>query len=152
MLVIRYDGFPLDSSAGSTGQRPEIPLARGWPWTSSIVFTNECEQEYPNTTSISKACLLRELKRGQPIAEFVQLLLDCGLGLNILKKRELADFLSMLDARGNGITDVQMFLQFLYINTHLQDGAEQKLVEYSTNSKDINLSKNITCFNKEETE
>ena len=82
----------------------------------------------------------------------MQLLLDCGLGLNILKGRELADFLSMLDARGNGITDVQMFLQFLYINTHLQDGAEQKLVEYSTNSKDINLSKNITCFNKEETE
>ena len=105
----------------------------------------------------AKYCVLgtpicRELKRGQPIAEFVQLLLDCGLGLNILKKRELADFLSVLDARGNGITDVQMFLQFLYINTHLQDGAEQKLVEYSTNSKDINLSKNITCFNKEETE
>jgi hypothetical protein len=141
--VIRYDDFPLDSSAGSTGQRPEIPL------TPSVQADNS--NDGPGLTmdelhSIHERMLAgishhnidieglftaRELKRGQPIAEFVQLLLDCGLGLNILKGRELADFLSMLDARGNGIIDVQMFLQFLDINTHLQDGAGQKLVEYS---------------------
>ena len=59
-------------------------------------------------------CFTHEsITQGQPLADFVQILLNLGLGLDILDGRELAGLLNMLDTNNTDMINVEQFLQFL---------------------------------------